>query len=141
MRIKATVKRVGKPVEEVLKTYKSIVSDYNTIKTAAELAKQEFIKASPNDDIANNWSYTITFERKTVTFTFNNSAEIIESFHYKKDGSLDSAAHNGVNIAIIVDTGHATGDGRWIEGKHYLEGAIENAQNAMLEYLRKEIQN
>lgn len=141
MKIKARTNYVGKTLESSLNVFKSKISDYNEIRTAAELGKQEFIKASPNDDIANNWSYTILRERKTITITYNNSAQIIESLHYSSDGSLDSAAHNGVNIAIIVDTGHATRDGRWIEGKHYLNDAIDNACYAITSYLRKEIQS
>lgn len=139
--LKVTVTKKGKSLESFLDAYKSITSYYNTIHIAADLARNEFIKASPNEDIANNWSYTITYEKNKINITFNNTAEIIESFHYKSDGSLDSAAHSGVNIAIIVDTGHATGDGRWIEGKHYLKEATDNACDAITSYLRKEMQD
>lgn len=139
MKFKSTTKYAGKALESTLEAFKSTLTDYNDIRMAAELAKQEFIKASPNEDIANNWSYTITQNSKATTITFNNTAEIIESFHYKSDGSLDSAAHSGVNIAIIVDTGHATGNGRWIEGKHYLNNAIDNACEAIRQYFREEM--
>lgn len=33
---------------------------------------------------------------------------------------------NGINIAILVDSGHATSDGRWIAGKHYIDQTIKD---------------
>lgn len=30
-----------------------------------------------------------------------------------------------VNIAIILDCGHGTGTGGWVEGKHYIDPAIQ----------------
>lgn len=33
--------------------------------------------------------------------------------------------NNYVNIAIILDTGHGTGTGGWVEGKHYIDPALQ----------------
>lgn len=138
MRIKTKMTSVGTPIEESLHIIMRHINQSLEIKAAAEKAKEEFIKASPNDDIAKNWSYTISRTRNSIIVTFNNTADIIKDFHYRSNGKLDEATKNGVNIAIIVDTGHSTGDGKWIEGKHYLAKATDAACDAMVSYLRKE---
>lgn len=56
---------------------------------------------------ANSWFYTI--ERA------NGSASI--SFH-------NSNVQNGVPIAIILQYGHGTGTGGWVEGRDYINPAI-----------------
>lgn len=139
MKIKSTLKQIGKPLEPFLEYCKKEISKKSIIENAADLALTEFIIASPNDDIANNWSYTIRNDSDKIIITFNNTADIVKHLHYNSHGTLDEAAHNGVNIAIIVDAGHATGDGKWIEGKHYLKDATDNACNAITDYLRKEM--
>lgn len=37
----------------------------------------------------------------------------------------NSNVNNYVNIAIILDAGHGTGTGGWVEGKHYIDPAIQ----------------
>lgn len=48
----------------------------------------------------------------------------------QKDGSarinfLNSNIQNGVPIAIILQYGHATGTGGWVEGRDYINPAIQ----------------
>ena len=57
---------------------------------------------------ANSWYYKI--ERK------NGSATI--SFH-------NSNIHNGVPIDIIVQYGHGTRNGGWVQGRDYINPAIQ----------------
>lgn len=57
---------------------------------------------------ANSWYYTI--ERST------NGASI--NFH-------NSNIQNGVPIAIILQYGHGTGTGGWVEGRDYINPAIQ----------------
>lgn len=141
MGIKSTIKNVGKPLEITLDTIVKESKKSILIKNAAEIGKQELVKASPTKDIADNWGYEIFRKADSFTIVYNNSADIIKNLHYNSNGKLDEATKNGVNIAIIVDTGHATGDGKWIEGKHYLQKAIDNASDEITTYLRKEIQS
>jgi hypothetical protein len=57
---------------------------------------------------ASSWYYTIKHEQDSVTITFNNSN-----------------IQNGVPIAIILQYGHGTGNGGWVEGLDYINPAIQ----------------
>ena len=56
---------------------------------------------------ANSWSYKIKRSNGSVSITFNNSN-----------------IQNGVSIAIILQYGHGTGTGGWVEGRDYINPAI-----------------
>lgn len=46
--------------------------------------------------------------------------------------------NDGVNVAVIVDTGHAALDGTWTQGYNYIEAAIEPVINKINKYFREE---
>ena len=56
---------------------------------------------------AQSWYYKIKHENGSVTISFHNSN-----------------IQNGVPIAIILQYGHATGNGGWVEGRDYINPAI-----------------
>lgn len=66
--------------------------------------------ATPIDsgETANSWYYEIKHSDGSVAITFNNS-------HINK----------GVPIAIILQYGHGTGTGGWVEGRDYINPAIQ----------------
>lgn len=66
--------------------------------------------ATPIDSgkTANSWSYEITNKNGSATITFNNSN-----------------IQNGVPIAIILQYGHGTKNGGWIQGRDYINPAIQ----------------
>ena len=66
--------------------------------------------ATPVDsgETANSWYYDIKQGDGSVTITFNNS-------HIP----------SGVPIAIILQYGHGTGTGGWVEGRDYINPAIQ----------------
>lgn len=66
--------------------------------------------ATPIDsgNTANSWYYEITRMRGVVKITFNNSN-----------------IQNGVPIAIILQYGHGTRNGGWVEGRDYINPAIQ----------------
>ena len=66
--------------------------------------------ATPIDsgETANSWSYEITNKDGSVTITFNNSN-----------------IQNGVPIAIILQYGHGTRNGGWVQGRDYINPAIQ----------------
>ena len=66
--------------------------------------------ATPVDSglTASSWSYEITNKNGTATISFRNSN-----------------IQNGVPIAIILQYGHATGTGGWVEGRDYINPAIQ----------------
>ena len=57
---------------------------------------------------ANSWYYEIRQEQGSVTITFNNSH-----------------INSGVPIAIILQYGHGTGTGGWVQGRDYINPAIQ----------------
>lgn len=67
--------------------------------------------ATPVDSglTANSWYYTIERQNGSVSIVFNNSNV--------KDGWC--------NIAIILQYGHGTGTGGWVEGRDYINPAIQ----------------
>jgi hypothetical protein len=66
--------------------------------------------ATPVDtgETAASWSYEITNKNGTVKIAFNNSN-----------------IQNGVPIAIILQYGHGTGTGGWVQGRDYINPAIQ----------------
>ena len=66
--------------------------------------------ATPVDSglTAKSWYYEIVNSNGSVTINFNNSN-----------------IQNGVPIAIILQYGHGTGTGGWVEGRDYINPAIQ----------------
>lgn len=74
---------------------------------------------------ANSWSYRINRQNGSVSIDFYNS-----NFS------------NGVPIAIILQYGHATNNGGWVQGRDYINPAIQPifdkiAKNAWKEVTEK----
>ena len=74
---------------------------------------------------AQSWYYKVIKTKDSTTITFNNSD-----------------IENGVPIAIILQYGHATKNGGWVEGRDYINPSIqpifdELAKNAWKEVTRQ----
>ena len=52
---------------------------------------------------------------------------------------LNSNINEGVPIAIILQYGHGTGTGGWVEGRDYINPAIRPVFDKILNELRKEV--
>ena len=65
--------------------------------------------ATPVDSglTASSWSYEIVRANDSITINFNNSN-----------------IQNGVPIAVILQYGHGTGTGGWVQGRDYINPAI-----------------
>ena len=66
--------------------------------------------ATPIDSglTAQSWSYEIVRKDGSVSINFNNSN-----------------IQNGVPIAVILQYGHGTGTGGWVQGRDYINPAIQ----------------
>ena len=71
---------------------------------------------------ANSWSYTIEHQ--------NGSAKI--AFH-------NSNINKGVPIAIILQYGHGTRNGGWVEGRDYINPAIQPIFDKIADHAWKEV--
>ena len=80
--------------------------------------------ATPVDtgETANSWYYEIVHENGTISITFNNS-------HIQ----------NGVPIAVILQYGHGTGTGGWVEGRDYINPAIQPIFDKIAENAWREV--
>ncbi len=80
--------------------------------------------ATPRDsgETANSWYYKINREKDSVSITFHNS-------HVNK----------GVNIAIILQYGHGTRNGGYVQGVDYINPAIKPIFERIAEDAWKEV--
>ena len=82
--------------------------------------------ATPVDSgkTASSWYYKIERTKNTISIAFYNSN-----------------VNKGVPIAIILQYGHGTGTGGWVEGRDYINPAIQPIFDKMAEEAWKEVTN
>lgn len=80
--------------------------------------------ATPIDSglTAKSWNYKIEHKKGSVSITFNNTN-----------------IQNGVPIAIILQYGHGTGTGGWVQGRDYINPAIQPIFDKIAENAWKEV--
>ena len=81
-------------------------------------------KATPVDTglTASSWYYEIESTDKETSITFYNSN-----------------IQNGIPIAIILQYGHGTGTGGWVEGRDYINPALRSVFDEIAEKAWKEV--
>lgn len=97
---------------------RAILDKYGQVGVAA------LASATPKDsgETANAWSYEIIQNKSNSKIEFKNS-------HVNK----------GVPIAIILQYGHGTGTGGWVEGRDYINPAIQPIFDAMAKEVWREV--
>lgn len=80
--------------------------------------------ATPVDSglTASSWSYEIVRKNGSVAITFNNSN-----------------IQNGVPIAVILQYGHGTRNGGWVQGRDYINPAIQPVFDKIADNAWKEV--
>ena len=73
-------------------------------------------------ETASSWSYEVTHDSRGATLTFSNSH-----------------INQGVVIAIILQYGHGTGTGGWVEGRDYINPAIQPVFDKLANEAWKEV--
>lgn len=73
---------------------------------------------------ANSWYYVIEHKNGSVKITFCNSN-----------------VQNGVPIAIILQYGHGTRNGGWVEGRDYINPAIQPIFDKIASEMWREVTN
>ena len=120
IRIKYKKKNSEKNME-ALKQMKmnSVMLDLNRF---GEMGVKALKDASPvlTGLMANSWNYEIVKnDKKTAIIWYNTDIE------------------NRLNVAIIVDQGHATKGGGWIKGKNFIAPAMEPVYEELDKYLKE----
>jgi len=101
---------------------------YRKVSTILEMYAQEGVEAlrgaTPVDSgkTANSWSYEISMNGESYTIRWLN------------DNNVD-----GVNIAIILQYGHGTRNGGFVEGLDYINPAIKPIFDKISEQAWKEV--
>lgn len=82
----------------------------NVLSKYGQAGVEALASATPVDTglTASSWGYKIETKGKSASIVFTNSN-----------------VQNGVNIAIILQYGHGTGTGGWVEGRDYINPAIQ----------------
>lgn len=80
--------------------------------------------ATPVDSglTASSWYYEIHHTKNGTSITYNNSN-----------------IQNGVPIAIIIQYGHGTGTGGWVQGRDYINPAVRPVFDKIAENVWKEV--
>lgn len=76
-----------------------------------EMGVEALKSATPVDTgaTAMAWSYEINSSGSTYSITFHNA----------------NVVNGWFNVAIMLDVGHGTGTGGWVEGLHYIDPTIQ----------------
>lgn len=112
-----------KKTEKFLK--KSFGRDYRSV--LEKYAKQgvaALASATPveSGETASSWDYEIIQNKSSISVVWTNS-------HVEK----------GVNIAIILQYGHATRNGGWVDGRDYINPALRPIFDEMAKAAWKEV--
>ena len=101
-------------------TFESSGSFVNVDRFLERMAKEEILSAlnqyaalasatpSKSGATANAWSCEVTSKRNNYTITWSNSN-----------------MNDGVNVAVILQYGHGTGTGGYVQGRDYINPAIQ----------------
>lgn len=107
--------------EKMLKE-KSI--DIKKIKKYADLGIEALMSNTPKDTglTASSWYYTIEKDNGIIKITYCNSN-----------------IQDGVPIAVILQYGHATNNGGWVEGRDYINPSIQPIFDEIANKMWKEV--
>ena len=91
-----------------------------------KLGVEALAAATPVDSglTASSWRYEIQNVKDGIELSFHNDN-----------------VNKGVNIAIILQYGHGTGTGGWVEGRDYINPALQPIFDQIAEEVFKEVSN
>lgn len=98
----------------------------NALTKYAEQGVAALQAATPVDSgmTANSWSYSIEAGRESATIYWSNSN-----------------VNKGVNIAVILQYGHGTGTGGYVQGRDYINPAMRPVFDKIAEEAWREVVN
>lgn len=121
--IQCTVKGDFKMTRNFLKRMQKL--DFESLlEKYAEEGVEALASATPKrtGKTAASWTYEIEKRPGRISVFWNNTN-----------------IQDGVPIALIIDTGHGTGQGVYIEGRHYISPAIQPIFDKIVDAVQKEV--
>lgn len=123
--MKISFRQMGdfKKTERLLK--KSIGKNYRTVlEKYGEYGVDALSLATPIDsgETANSWSYNIEEKDGSISVVWNNSNVV-----------------DGCNIAVILQYGHGTRNGGYVEGRDYINPALQPIFDKLAEAAWREV--
>ena len=99
---------------------------YSVLEKYGAQGVQALSSATPVDSgkTSSSWNYEIVKKQDKVSVIWNNSN-----------------IQNGVNIAIILQYGHGTGTGGYVQGRDYINPALRPIFDVMADAAWKEVTN
>lgn len=97
---------------------------FRSLEKFAQEGVNALASATPIDSgkTAASWDYTISRSKSSVSITWTNSN-----------------INNGVNIAVIIQYGHGTRNGGYVQGRDYINPAIRPIFDKIAENVWKEV--
>lgn len=121
--IQCTVKGDFRKTRKFLKRAQNLSLD-SLLKSCAEEGVEALKSATPvkTGKTADSWSYEISKKHNQISIFWNNSN-----------------MNDGVNIAVILEYGHGTGWGGYVQGKRYISPAIQPVFDTITDSIWKEV--
>lgn len=97
---------------------------YKHLDKYAQLGVQALAEATPIDsgETAASWSYELEVNNKSASITW-----------------INSNTNKGENIAILIQYGHGTGTGGYVQGRDYINPAMRDVFDKIIEGIWKEV--
>ena len=97
---------------------------FRSLEKFAQEGVNALVSATPIDSgkTAASWDYTISRSKGSVSITWTNSN-----------------VNDGVNIAVIIQYGHGTRNGGYVQGRDYINPAIRPVFDKIAENVWKEV--
>jgi hypothetical protein len=99
---------------------------FDNLERFGRVGVQALSGATPREtsETANSWDYEIVRKKDKVTIHWKNTHE-----------------DNGVNIAVIIQYGHGTGTGGFVQGRDYINPAMRPVFDQILNDVWRQVTN
>ncbi len=110
--------------DNYIKKSRKTIKVNNKASLIAEDCIRDLKENTPKDTglTAESWTYEIKNEGKKTSIIFKNTN-----------------IQNGINIALLIEFGHATPSGTWVEGREYIDQSIQQRYLTILNKNWKEL--
>lgn len=99
---------------------------FSALEKYAKIGAEALAAATPMDTgaTANSWGYELSYNGGSASIHWTNSN-----------------TNQGYNIAILLQLGHGTGTGGWVEGRDYINPSLQPIFDEIANQLWKEVQS